>query len=50
MAAFLQKIGGEGRVEGAVLASCLQRKPPLPAYRPLSRPEGEKGLRSRGKH
>ena len=27
MAAFLQKLGGEGRGEGAVLARCLQRKP-----------------------
>ena len=50
MAAFLQKLGGEGRGEGAVLARCLQRNPPHPAYRPPSPPEGEKGLGSRCKH
>ena len=42
MAAFLRKLGGEGRGEGAVLGRCLQRKPPHPPYRPPSPPEGKR--------
>ena len=47
---FLEKIGGEGRGEGAVLARGLLRKPLFRPIGPPSRPEGEKELRSRGKH
>jgi hypothetical protein len=49
MTEFSQTTGGEGRGEGAALERCDPRKPPHPAYRPPSPPEGRRDPVSHGK-